>query len=517
MALHSQYEKVMKKRILLVDDEETLRWTLHEALVEEGYDIENTNDSIKALGLVKKTHYDLVISDLKMPIMGGLQLISEIKKIHPDIKAIVITAYGSVETVIEAMRLGVVDFITKPFKIEQMKSVIRKVLNASLANNNGENARNNKGLNIEYNDLCRQKEACFIIEDTTGTSNHTFYDFAEINKIKAILFGSVPEEINIKNLDVMIKTVFRYTLNISESPAILLKAINQHLCKNIVKRFPISLACVVFDKQGQSLCYSIYGRELVCFLNLPEKGIKVLEPHPLYLNMFPGLMFIENTASFLKDSKLVLINNGLLSEGLRNGIITEDEFRIAVSQVNTVDCENLAKGIKFQIEEIIGSVEKRGSTVMVSSLEYGMHALPMEEVVSIGMPIDNYEKMFELFDKKLSTIVIDDSKRYEIVTSINEAILNAVSFAYKQNEKGEVLLKLSKLGDEIIIEVSDYGCGFDMQAYTEPDLALYDDLTKKSGRGIFIIRQLMDRVTIQSYKDIGTTVHMAKRVPCDEN
>jgi len=74
----------MKKKILLVDDEETLRWALHEALSEEGFDIENTNDSVKALAFTRKTKYDLVISDLKMPIMGGLQLISEIKKQNPD-------------------------------------------------------------------------------------------------------------------------------------------------------------------------------------------------------------------------------------------------------------------------------------------------------------------------------------------------------------------------------------------------------------------------------------------------
>src|SRR3990167_9431952 len=85
----------MKKKILLVDDEETLRWALHEALSEEGFDIENTNDSVKALAFTRKTKYDLVISDLKMPIMSGLQLISEIKKQNPDTKAIIITAYGS--------------------------------------------------------------------------------------------------------------------------------------------------------------------------------------------------------------------------------------------------------------------------------------------------------------------------------------------------------------------------------------------------------------------------------------
>ncbi len=506
----------MKKRILLVDDEETLRWTLHEALVEEGYDIENTNDSIKALELVKKSDYDLVISDLKMPIMGGLQLISEIKKIHPDIKAVIITAYGSIETVIEAMHLGVADFISKPFKIEHMKRVIHKVLHSSSVIH-VRDTKNNKGQEIKYNDPCRQENTCFVVKDITGTSNNTFYDFVELDKARAVLLGSVPDEVNGKDLDIMVKTIFRYVLNISKSPAAVLKEINQHLCRNILERFHLSLVCAILDKQGQMFHYSIYGKEFVCFLNLPNTGIRMLESSPFSLNMFPGLMIRESTVSFSTGCKLVLVHNNSLSKGLRDGIITQDTFKNMISQVSTTNCENMAKGVKFQIEEIDPSIGKEGSTVMASSLECNTGTLPLEEVMSIEIPINNYEDILELFDKKLSTVVGDNSQRYEVVTSLNEAILNAASFAYKQNEKGEVLLKISKVGDEIIIEVCDHGCGFDMQAYVEPDLTLYNDLTKKNGRGIFIMRQLMDRVVIQSYKDIGTTVHMAKRVSCNEN
>lgn len=502
----------------MVDDEETLRWTLHEALVEEGYDIENTSDSIEALDLVKKASYDLVISDLRMPIMGGLQLISEIKKIHPDIKAIVITAYGSVETVIEAMRLGVADFVTKPFKIEQMKRVIHKVLNDPLiASNDAGDAKNDGGLRVKYNDLCRQGDSCFIMKDTTGIPDCTFYDFIETDKVRAILFGSISEEVHVKNLDVMVKTIFRYLLNINKSPAFLLREINQHLCKNILKRFPISFACIVSDEQGQLLHHSIYGREFVCLLNLPGKGVKPLETHPFPLNIFPGLMIIESTVPLLPDNKLVLIRNSSLSEDLRSGIITQDKLRDTVSRVSTANCENMAKGIKSQMEEVDRSLEKRGYTVMVSNLECRTRSLPLEDVVSIEMPISDYEKVFELFDKKLSAIITDNVRKYEIVTSINEAVLNAALFAYKQDGKGKILLRFFTLGDEIIIEVHDYGSGFDVQTYAEPDLTLYDDLTKKSGRGIFIMRQFMDRVIIQSYKDVGTTVHMAKRVSCNEN
>ena len=512
----------MKKKILLVDDEETLRWALHEALSEEGFDIENTNDSVKALEFTRKTNYDLVISDLKMPIMGGIQLISEIKKHKPDIKAIIITAYGSVEAVVEAMRIGVLDFITKPFKIEHIKSVIHRVLNDSEIPNYNSNVGylksiENEGSQIRNDNSCKQLDTCFVAKDVNGTANQIFYDFIEMGKLKSFLFGSFPREVDEKCVDIMVKTGFRYMSRKGNSPTILLKEINQYLCKNIVKRFPVALFCGVLDEQSQLLYYSSHGEGLTCLLSLPNKEVKLMEASPFPLNMFPGMVITESNVSFISGSKIVLIRNNSLSKGLRSGIITLDRFKDAISDGSATNCEGMAKGLKLQIEgldELIA--EEKDCAVIVSRIDRESETL-WEEDMSIAMPISNYGEILEQFDKRLSPIVVNDFKRCEIVTSVNEAVLNAASFAYQKDEKGEVFLKFSKLGDEVIIEVSDRGCGFDIQSYIEPDVRLYKDLTKKSGRGIFIIRRLMDSVMIQTSKGTGTTVHMAKRVTGNEN
>ncbi|MFN3532555.1 MAG: response regulator [Candidatus Brocadia sp.] len=507
----------MKKKILLVDDEETLRWALHEALAEEGYNVDNTGDGVNALEFIRKAHYDLVISDLRMPTMGGLQLISEIKKIRPDVKSIIITAYGSIETVIEAMHIGVSDFITKPFKIDHMKSVIQRVLNdASIPNNNGGD-KSNEGLKIEYDDPCRQTDTCFIAKDMAGTANHIFYDFVESGGLRAFLFGGVSHEVNINNLDIVVKTIFRYAVKKGKSPASLLNDINQYLCKNILQRFPVALFCAVLDKQRQTLFYSTYGDELTSFLCLPTKEVKMLESFPFPLNMFPGTMIVESSVSFISGSKLILLCNESLSNGLRNGVIAFERFRDVVCGTNTSSYEDMAKSIMLQLGGLDpNAAREKGIAVMVSSLEYETDTA-WEEVISLSIPIHNYGKMMEHFDKKLSSIIEDNFKRYQIITSINEAVLNAASFAYNKDAEGEVCLKFSKLRDEFIIEVSDRGCGFDVQNYREPDVTLYNDLTRKSGRGIFLMRNLMDRVMIQSSKEIGTAVHMAKRVTCNEN
>lgn len=515
----------MKKKILLVDDEETLRWALHEALSGDGFDIENTNDSVQALEFTRKTKYDLVISDLRMPIMGGLQLISEIKKQSPDTKAIIITAYGSIEAVIEAMHLGVLDFITKPFKIEHIKGVIRRVLEDTDVSSDNKNADRAKSTEtewsgIEYKDACVQSDTFFVATDGRDAARNIFYDVVEAGRLKGFIFGSVHPEAGGKNLDIIVKTIFRYALKINNSPASLLKEINQYLCKNVSKRFPVALFCAVLDEQRQTFCCSIHGEELTCFISLPDKQVRMVASSPFPLNMFPGMGIIEKNVSFVPGSKLMLIRNSALSKGLKKGTITADRFRDAISDGCSTGCAATAKGIKLQIEGLDESIaEEKGCAVLVSDSKFAVRRASAlcEEGMIIPIPVGNYGAILEQFDKKLMPFVADNYKRYEIVASVNEAVLNAVSFAYRKDEKGGVFLKLAVLGDEVIVEVSDHGCGFDMQTYTEPDITLYRDLTRKSGRGIFIMKQLMDRVIIQSSGEMGTTVYMAKRVGCNEN
>ncbi len=507
----------MKKKILLVDDEETLRWALHEALTDEGYEVENTSDGVKAVEFAKKTGYDLVISDLRMPTMSGIQLITEIKKVHPDIKAIIMTAYGSVEAVVEAMRIGVSDFVAKPFKIEYIKNVIQRVLDQSRKGAPADEAATGVESRIGYADFGKQKDAYFVASDPKCPARAFFSDYTEGEGLKAFLFGFIPNEKEAKDVGIMAKTMFRYLFKMGNSPAVILKEFNDHLCKNVMRRFPLSLFCAIYQDQRQSLCYSIYGKELTCFLRLPNADVNVLESYPFSLNLFPGMTIMENTASVVTGSKLVLVCNGVLSNGLRNGTIPMSGVKDAMVCDDPSNCIDMANKIKMRLDGIcISNPKEKAGVVMVSNLACGTNPLWVD-TVSITTPIQDYQKIIEQFETKLSVIMENDVKRYEIITSMNEAVLNATAFAYSKGTQGVVLVKLSKLGDEIIIEVCDQGCGFDGQIYGDPDVTACKDVSKKSGRGIFLMRQIMDRVMIQSSKEAGTIVHLAKRVACNEN
>lgn len=115
-------------RIMVIDDEESMCRFMQIMLQKEGYDVTSTVSSKEALEEMKSKDYDLVIADLMMPEMNGLELLSRAKSIHPDINFIVMTAYASVDTAIEALKKGAFDYITKPFKVDEIKLAIKKSL-----------------------------------------------------------------------------------------------------------------------------------------------------------------------------------------------------------------------------------------------------------------------------------------------------------------------------------------------------------------------------------------------------
>ena len=116
------------KNILVTEDDEKMRNGLVEILKEEGYNVDSADNGQKGLELIKKKDYDVVLTDLIMPVMGGMELLRNIEQIKPGTSVIIITAFGTIENAVEAIKVGASDYITKPFKIDEVQSKIKKVL-----------------------------------------------------------------------------------------------------------------------------------------------------------------------------------------------------------------------------------------------------------------------------------------------------------------------------------------------------------------------------------------------------
>ena len=114
--------------ILVVDDETNYLTVMEALLGEEGYEVLTAPGGHDALKLTGSSDVDLVLTDMKMPKMNGIELLGELKRLYPDLPVIMMTAYGTVEKAVEAMKTGAFDYILKPFKNEELLVTIARAL-----------------------------------------------------------------------------------------------------------------------------------------------------------------------------------------------------------------------------------------------------------------------------------------------------------------------------------------------------------------------------------------------------
>ena len=159
-----------KARILVVDDEKSMRDLLSITLDKEGYDVLTAAGGEPAIETLHRESVDVVITDLRMPKVDGLQVLRIAKEISPDTAVIMITAVASTETAVEAMKLGAYDYITKPFKLDEVNLIVR-------------NALERKRLRDENLYLRKQLETQHRFENIIGKSARIAEVFDTIRKI----------------------------------------------------------------------------------------------------------------------------------------------------------------------------------------------------------------------------------------------------------------------------------------------------------------------------------------------
>src|SRR6187455_785476 len=116
------------KQILVVDDEPNLRRVLSAQLERDGYDVHTAEDGEQALALLRDHHIDLVITDLRMPRVDGMELLRRVAKFEEPAPVVMITAHGTVDTAVEALKTGAFDYITKPFDQDEVRTIVKKAL-----------------------------------------------------------------------------------------------------------------------------------------------------------------------------------------------------------------------------------------------------------------------------------------------------------------------------------------------------------------------------------------------------
>ncbi len=122
-------------RVLIVDDEANMRTILRGLLSREGFQVDEAVDGLDAMATLARNggDYHVIVSDLRMPGMDGMELLAHVKGAYPGRPVVMITAHGTVDTAVEAMKVGAFDFVTKPFDAEDLRAIIRKAVNTARA------------------------------------------------------------------------------------------------------------------------------------------------------------------------------------------------------------------------------------------------------------------------------------------------------------------------------------------------------------------------------------------------
>ncbi|MBD0254791.1 MAG: sigma-54-dependent Fis family transcriptional regulator, partial [Cytophagales bacterium] len=118
-------------KILIVDDEKSIRYTLRDILEYEKYEVDEAKDGLEALDLLRKNSYDVVLCDVKMPNMDGLELLTKAGETGTEAQFIMISAHGNIETAVEATKKGAFDFIPKPPDLNRLLITVRNALDKS--------------------------------------------------------------------------------------------------------------------------------------------------------------------------------------------------------------------------------------------------------------------------------------------------------------------------------------------------------------------------------------------------
>ena len=335
----------LNNRILLVDDEETIRYALREALISEGYKVDVAGDAFQALERFKTSAYDLIITDIRMRGMDGIQLIREIKRDSSDLQIVIITAYGSLEMVKEAARLGVVEMISKPFKIQEIKDVIGRVFKDSSIPKDTDKGgacqlqtNDNKQLS-EADDLLKPGGMSYYFNGPAYQPKSTvvFDSFAISNSRSMLIFGNINDQDEHhrewwenRQIGIMIKTLFRSRVG---TPKNVIDSINKFLYKNILPHIKVSMLCVLIDKRKRVIKYVNSGNDLVCSMIGTNGETEIMDANPYPLGISPGIDLIEGTMIYSYENRLILSRSNTMSRIVEEGALIKRKIENALQNI----------------------------------------------------------------------------------------------------------------------------------------------------------------------------------------
>jgi len=477
-----------KIKILVVDDEKVIRDGCHRILTGKGYEAATVENGQQAMDLLSREIVDLILLDLKMPVMSGEEVLEKTRSTYPDIPVIIITGHGTIDTAVECMKNGAYDFITKPFQIDQFLLTInraaeRRILERKARLFEEEKLRNLYDLNLEKS---RLKTMINCMANGIMVTNRSLEVVLHNPALMRLL--EISGEI--------------------ENPISISQVIKNDSLINTLKQ----IQCGEFSRDGFISQEIEAGKNVLRAISAPALG-----PDN---DVVGTVTVLEDITAFkqLDEMKSDFVN--MVAHELRSPLVS-------IRQQNSVLLEGIAGPLQEKQLDLLGRGIKKIDSLLklindlldIAKIEAGK-AVRYQVPIDIGQVIEEMVALMEPRAKKqdinlsysckdLKPVKADPKSIQEI---FNNLITNAINYS---PDTGQILVSAQGLGEYIEIKIMDTGVGIPPEELPKIFDKFYRVKHPKTrqvmgtGLGLSIVKGVVEAhhgtIDVESTPDKGTT------------
>ncbi|MFC1838581.1 ATP-binding protein [Thermodesulfobacteriota bacterium] len=475
-------------KVLVVDDEKVIRDGCSRVLTDNKYNVLRAENGKEAMDVLEKEEIDIVLLDLKMPVMGGEEVLEQANKIYPELPIIIITGHGTIDTAVECMKKGAYDFITKPFQIDTFIMTVKRAsekmaLEKKARQFEEENIKNLYGLNLEKS---RLKTIINCMANGVMVTNRN---------MEIVLYNPALMRL----LEIQEKIESRISVAKIINDESLLRSLDEIQSDKAEERHSFSQEITVNKNTLRAISAPAYGPD-----NSVVGTVTVLEDITAFKELDEMKSDFVNMVAHELRSPIVAIRqqNSVLVEGLAGPLQKKQE-------------EFLQRGI-LKIDQLLEMINDLLDIAKIEAGKHVQHQVPTDagkiimDILTFLEPRAEAQRI-KLVHKldDLRTISADPKRIEEIFSNL---ITNAINYS---PEGGTVTVSAQCLNDNMEIKVSDTGVGIpetEIPKIFDKFYRVKDPKTRKvmgTGLGLSIVKGIIEAhngtIDVESTAGEGTT------------
>lgn len=483
----------MRGSVLIVDDEATLAEALADHFAAQGFDALTASTAEAALDLVRARPFDVVVTDMRMPGMGGLELLRAVRRLPKAPAAVLMSAYGTMDAVVEALRLGVVDFLQKPVALDALTRSVEQALERRVQPT--EAADPAVPLHVLRERTRRLGPVTAeVVGDPAAPPATAVWHVRALSRVRtAFVWAHVDAGARFAASARLVIRTLAGAIELG-SPAAAVERMTDELkaldCASAVRGLTVG---VIETAGARRLVGATVGTSYVVRLVPVEARHELLvEGHSDSVRTF-DVGLTDADVVLLAEPRVVAAAGERWADVLvrTNRLLVEGESKPA-------------RGALAMVSDLVV-----GAPVMVALRVQAAVATDGITHVRVAADRAGVARAREMAEQFVLDAPLSEAAAHGVVTAVQEALLNSVRWAYPGRE-GPVYLTLACKEDRVRASVRDRGLGFDVaEAYGRARDRSRDPL-RRSGRGLLLMHGLADRFEVVSRPGRGTNVIVEK-------